>query len=158
MSVPFPTLRSERRRTRLAGLGVAVLAAEVIWYLASFVFGIRLQAPAGNGYPEPMDIGPLNVAVAVMVLTLIGWALLTALERHAAHGHRIWLAVALLALLASLSLPLGGTGVGASNRVVLVLMHVVVGLVVIPVLYRTSPRRSAPITQFSSTVARGKVA
>ena len=133
----------ERRRTRLLGVAAAVLAAEAVWVLAVLVLGIRLQAPAGTGYPEPVDIGPLNVALASVVLSLVGWAVLATLERLTPHARRIWLVLALLALAASLAMPLSGTGVGAANRAVLVLMHVVVAGILVPVLYRTSSGRPA---------------
>ena len=158
MPIRFPTTSSKRNRARLAGVAAAVFVAEAIWVLASIGLGIRLQAPVGTGYPEPMDIGPLTVAVTVVVLSLIGWALLAGLERLTAGAHRVWLAVAVVALAASLVMPLSGTGVSAADRAMLVLMHLTVALVVIPVLYRTAPRRSAPSAQFPSTVARGRVA
>ena len=118
----------------------------------------RLRAPAGTGYPEPVDIGPLNVAVASAVLSLVGWAVLAALERLTPHARRIWLVVALVGLAASLSAPLSGTGVSTANRGVLVLMHVAVAAVLIPVLYRTSPRRLAHLSQVPSTVTQGEAA
>src|SRR5215831_8127523 len=102
---------------------------------------MHLQAPAGTGFPEPVSIGPINVAIAALALPLVGWAALAALERSTSHASRIWLGVALVALLASLALPLGGTGVTEANRAVLVLMHLAVGATVITVPYRTSPRR-----------------
>jgi hypothetical protein len=42
----------------------------------------------------------------------------------------------------SLGTPLSGTGITAANRAVLVLMHLAVGGVLIPALYRTSPSRA----------------
>jgi hypothetical protein len=125
-----------------------------MWVLAELVFGIRLQAPAGTGYPEPVDIGPLNVALASVLLSLVGWALLALLERLTPHAHRIWLVLALVALAASLSMPLSGTGVRSENRAVLVLMHLAVAAVVIPVLYRTSAGRRAHLSQPPSAVAQ----
>lgn len=70
----------ERRQMRLLGVAAAVLVAEAVWVLAELVLGIRLRAPAGTGYPEPVDLGPLNVGFASVVLSLIGWAVLAALE------------------------------------------------------------------------------
>jgi Family of unknown function (DUF6069) len=150
--------RPERRRTRLLGIGAAVLVAEMVWVLAELVLGIRLQAPAGTGYPEPVDIGPLNVAVASVVLSLVGWAVLAALERLTPHARRVWLLVALVALAASLSMPLSGSGVTLANRAVLVLMHVAVAAVLMPVLYRTSPGRPAHPSQLPAALAQGEAA
>ena len=148
----------ERRRTRLLGVAAAVFAAEAVWVLAVLVLGIRLQAPAGTGYPEPVDIGPLNVAFASVVLSLAGWAVLAAIERLTPHARRIWLVLALVALAASLAMPLSGTAVGAANRAVLVLMHVTVAAVLIPVLHRPSPAPLPHPAQVPSALAQGEAA
>ena len=84
--------------------------------------------------------------------------MLAALERLTPHARLIWLVLALVGLAASLSMPLGGTGVSSGNRAVLVLMHVAVAAVLIPVLYRTSPRRLAHLSQVPSTVTQGEAA
>jgi hypothetical protein len=149
---------AERRRARLLGVVAAVLVAEAVWALAEVLFGIRLQAPAGTASPEPVDIGPLNVALASALLSLVGWAVLAGLERLTLRARRIWLVVALVGLAASLSTPLGGTAVSAANRLGLVLMHLAVGAVVISVLYRTSPGRRAHPSQVPSAVAHGEAA
>ena len=149
---------AERRRARLLGVVAAVLVAEAVWLLTEVLFGIRLQAPAGTASPEPVDIGPLNVALASALLSLVGWAVLAGLERLTPRARRIWLVAALVGLAASLSTPLSGTGVSPANRLVLVLMHLTVGAVVISVLYRTSPGRRAHPSQVPSTVARGEAA
>jgi hypothetical protein len=69
---------AERRRARVLGVFAAVLVAEAVWVTAELVLGIRLQAPAGTASSEPVDIGPLNVAVASVLLSLVGWAVLLA--------------------------------------------------------------------------------
>jgi hypothetical protein len=66
--------------------------------------------------------------------------------------------LALVALAASLAMPLSGTGVGAANRAVLVLMHVGVAAVLIPVLHRTSPARLPHPAQGPSALAPGEAA
>jgi Family of unknown function (DUF6069) len=132
--------RNPRRWMRPLAIVAAVGAAEGLWVLAEFVSGMRLQAPAGNGYPQPVDIDPGTVAIASAVLSLLGWGLLSGLERFTSRARDVWLGVALLALFASLFMPLSGTGVAAGDRAVLVLMHLSVAAIVTPVLYRTSPR------------------
>jgi len=49
--------------------------------------------------------------------------------------------IAVAALVLSLGTPLAGAGVTLANRLVLMLMHLAVGSVLIPALYRSSPRR-----------------
>ena len=129
-------------RKRLFAVVAGVLAAEVVWLVATFVFGIHAQAPAGNGYPQPVDIAPGTVGIATGVLSLLGWGVLALLERFTSRARGIWLALSLLALVASLGLPLSGSGIPAIDRAVLVLMHVAVAATIIPALYRTSPRET----------------
>ena len=132
--------RGERRWRRALAIVSAVVAAEALWVVADLVFGVRLQAPAGNGYPQPVDVGPGAVALASAVLSLVGWGLLALLERVTKHARRVWLGLASLASVLSFSLPLSGTGVAPTDRAVLVLMHLIVAAIVMPVLYRTSPQ------------------
>ena len=146
------------RAARLLGVAVAVLVAEAVWSLAEFALGIHLQAPAGAGYPEPVDIGPLTVAVATAVLSLLGWGVLAVLEQLTPNARRIWLLVALVALAVSLAMPLTGFGVSLANRAVLVLLHMAVAAVLVPALYRTSPGHLPRPSQPSSTVAHGEAA
>lgn len=145
-------------RIRVLGVVAAVLLAELLWLVAQVLLGIRLQAPAGNGYPEPVDIDPLQVAIAAGVLSLLGWAVLAGLERLTPRGRNIWLGMALAGLAASLWLPLSGTGVSAENRAVLVLMHLVVAATVMTVLYRTSPHRAPLHPSLSPSAAQGEAA
>ena len=148
--------RSALPRARLLGVAASVLVAEAIWALARFALGIPLQAPAGAGYPEPVDIGALNVAVASVGLSLVGWGALAVLERLTPHARRIWLLAALAALGLSLVMPLSGFGASPANRAVLVLMHVAVVAVLIPALYRTSPGHLTHPSQVSSAVVYGE--
>lgn len=150
--------RAALPRVRLLGVAAAVVVAEAVWALARFALGIPVQAPAGAGYPEPVDIGALNIAVAIIVLSLAGWGALAVFERLTPHARRIWLLVALVALGVSLVMPLSGFGVSPANRAVLVLMHVAVAVVVIPALYRTSPGQLTHPSQVSSAVVRGEAA
>jgi hypothetical protein len=136
----------------------AVLLGEALWVLAELGLGIHLQAPAGTGYPEPVTIGPLTVALTAALLPLIGWAVLAGLERLTQRAPQIWLGLALLVLLASLAMPLSGTGVSAANRAVLVLMHLVVGGTAITALYRSSASSQLPKGRTYANVVPGEVA
>lgn len=95
-----------------------------------------------RAHSSSADIGPLLVAVASVVGYLAGWGVLAVLERLTVRNARaIWLGVALVALAASLAMPLGGTGIGAANRVVLVLMHMAVAAVLLAVASRSAAAR-----------------
>jgi hypothetical protein len=139
------------RLTRFLAVGATVVVAEAVWLIAVAVLGIPLQTPAGSGYPEPVDIDPVTVAVATIVLSLVGWAALAGLEWLTASARRTWLVLAVLALFGSLAMPLSGTGVSAANRIALVTMHVLVAAIVIAVLYRVArglprkPRTAIPV-------------
>ena len=144
----------ERQWKRALAVVAGVIAAEALWVVAELVFGVRLQAPAGNGYPRPVDIGPGTVAIASAVLSLVGWGLLALLERFTSWARRIWLGLTAVALVLSFALPLGGTGVMAADRAMLVLMHLAVAAIVMPVLYRTSPQTERAARQPNSVVMR----
>ena len=138
---------------RILGIVAGLLAAEAVWLVAEGALAIHLQAPAGTLAAEPVAIGPLSVALAAGLLPLIGWAALVGLERLTPHARTIWLALALVGLDASLGMPMSGSGVSEANRVVLVVMHLLVGAIVIAVLYRTSPRRATRSIAASASAA-----
>src|SRR5262249_42763931 len=143
---------------RLLGIITGLLAAEAVWLVAEGALVIPVQAPAGTLAAEPVAIDPLSVALAASVLPLVGWLVLVGLEQLTQHARTIWLVLALVALAASLGMPLSGSGVSDANRVVLVLMHLLVGAIVITVLYRPSPHRTAQSHARSPTAAAGDAA
>jgi len=149
---PFPKSTSRaaveagrRRRFRLLAVAGAVMAALGLWATVELGFGLDLRSPgeAFGGTGGTSDVGPLQVIIASGIGSLTGWALLALLERFSARARAVWVVIALLALLASLGGPLGGTGVTAANRAVLVCMHLLVAAIVIPSFYLSSPARSA---------------
>ncbi len=147
---PFPKSTSpaaveagRRRRFRLLAVAGAVMVALGLWAIVELGFGLDLRSPgeAFGGTGGTSDVGPLQVIVASGVGSLAGWALLALLERFSSRARAVWVVIALLALLASLGGPLGGTGVTAANRGVLVCMHLLVAAIVIPSFYLSSPAR-----------------
>jgi len=132
--------KGSRGTRRLATVTGAVLAAEALWALIDPVFGFDLRTPAFEGAREPSDVSFLAVAVAGGAAALAGWGLLALLERTTRRARRWWLAIAAVVLIVSLGGPLSGTGITAANRAALVGLHVAVAAVLVPGLYRTSPR------------------
>lgn len=121
-----------------SGVVVAgVLVALVAWGVANVAVG-DLRQPAFGTAP-PQDLGAGVVAGASLIGGLLGWAALTLAERVTTRGRTLWLGIVSAALLLSLGGPLSGEGVSAGNRVALALLHLAVALVVIPLLFRTSP-------------------
>jgi len=138
---------------RLLGIFAGLLAAEAVWLVAEGALVIPVQAPAGTLAAEPVAIDPLSVALAASVLPLVGWLVLVGLEQLTQHARTIWLVLALVALAASLGMPLSGSGVSDANRVVLVLMHLLVGAIVIAVLYSSSRRGGQSLARSASAAA-----
>jgi hypothetical protein len=67
--------------------------------------------------------------------SLAGWGLLALLEKRTTRARTIWTGVAILVLVASLSLPLAA-GTTTSTKVALSVMHLAVAAVLISALRR----------------------
>lgn len=127
-----------RHTARAAAVGLGVLGALVAWGIAELL-GFHVRQPAFTiGAPAPaMTAGFVLVASAVG--GLIAWLVLALMEHVLRRPRRAWLVIATLGLVVSLGGPLSGYGVDAADRVVLMSMHLVVGLIVIILLSRTLP-------------------
>jgi len=123
-----------RHRHRAVVTALAAVAALGLWAVAAVGSDTDLQALRQG---DLHVIGPGAVVITATVAALAGWAVLALLERFTARARTIWTGVALAALLASLGGPLSG-GVGTGSKVVLALMHLVVGAVVIVGLRQTT--------------------
>ena len=130
-----------RRIARLTAVAAAMASALAIWVIAELALGIDLRAPAFDGSAETLPIRAQDVILVGALLSFAGWGFIAVLERLTAHARRVWLVIAVAALVLSLGTPLAGAGVTLANRLVLMLMHLAVGSVLIPALYRSSPRR-----------------
>lgn len=138
--IPADELHAVPQKARLVTVALAALGAVAVWAIAELGLGIDLRSPV---FPDGSqhDVDVQRVLVVAVVGSLVGWALLAALERFTVRGPRLWVALATVALLLSLGGPFGGSGITTSNRIALAAMHVVVGGIVIGGLYRSSPRR-----------------
>ncbi len=133
-----------RRWARVLAVAATVLAALSLWAVYHLVFGIDLRSPGSFGeYGTTSAVGPANVAFVSAIAALAAWGLLAVLERLTRRARRVWLAIAVFVLLASLGGPMLGTGITAANRAELLGFHLVVGAVLIPLMYRSSRRRVA---------------
>lgn len=130
-------LWSTRRARALAVTG-AVAAALAIWAVGEPLLGHDLVVQQKG--QEPRDLGAAAIGVFALVPSLLGWALLAALERVTPLAARIWTAAALI-LLAVSFLPVIGVQASGGSKAVLALSHVAVGAVLIPVFYRTATVR-----------------
>lgn len=131
-----------RRRWRLVIVALAVVAPLALWAIVEYGFALDLRSPAfGDG--ETVDVGAAQVVVAALIGSVLGWASLASLERLTTRAAKLWASGALVALLISLGGPLGGSGIGWTNRAVLVAMHILVTLVLVFGFSRTSTRGAA---------------
>ena len=121
-------------RSRVLGVAGAALAAGAVWAVAVPVLGVSLLIRFGNSAPQ--GVGLPVVIGASLVLSLLGLGLLVALERLiSASARTIWTIVAVVAVAASMSLPvLAGTT--PATMIALALMHIAAAAVLIPALRR----------------------
>ena len=127
-----------RRRRRLLAVIAAVGAAAGGWGVIERGAGVDLRAPAFDGSAIGQDVGLGTVIFTSLIGSLAAWGLLALLEHYVSRPRRTWTVVALTALLVSLAGPMSGTGIGAGDRGLLALLHLVVAAVLIPLLYRTA--------------------
>ncbi|MEV3924848.1 DUF6069 family protein [Actinomadura coerulea] len=131
--------RSPRRARALAVAG-AVAAALAVWAVGEPLLGHDLVVQQKG--QEPRDLGAAAIGAFALAPSLLGWALLAALERVTPLAARIWTAIALTLLTASF-LPVIGVQASGGTKAVLALTHLAVGAVLIPVFRRTATSRSA---------------
>lgn len=108
-------------------VAAAAAGAMVIWVIAVPAAGVDLVATPVGG--PTTHINGVTVLVASLLVGLVGFGLLTLLERRSTKGLRTWTIVAAVVLLLSLASSMGGEGTAA--KLVLTLMHLVVGAVLI---------------------------
>ncbi|HUZ68797.1 MAG TPA: DUF6069 family protein [Candidatus Saccharimonadales bacterium] len=123
-------------RTRALGVASAVMANLALWVVEGPILGLHLNIRFGNASAQTIAVG--FVMGATLAASLMGWALLAILERRTPRARTIWTAIAVLALLASLSLPLYA-GIAGSTKVGLALMHLAAAAVLIPTLRAAAP-------------------
>jgi hypothetical protein len=139
MTTTTPTAtpsRTIRWRTRVLGVGGAVLATALLW-TAARVLGIELRVDPRNGQPPGVIDLPFAAAVTFAV-SVLGWAVRAMLDRVTRRAAVVWTVLAGIVVLLSL-VPVYGVGASTATRTVLTLAHLAVAAVLIPVfgLYRS---------------------
>jgi hypothetical protein len=132
----YQTTRASSSSPVTAVLG-ATAAAVVIWIVATLV-GAELTVSFGAGQPI-QKVTVINVVVAALVGSLVGWGLLALLRRFTTNARAIWTIIAIIFALLSLGGPLS-TISSASTKAWLVAMHLAVATVTIVGLRRTRGR------------------
>jgi hypothetical protein len=128
-----PHVKQGRARALCIAGGAA--AAAIAWAIEVPLLGVRLSVRFGAMHPQTVSAG--QVIGAAAVAGLIGWLLLTLLERRTPRARTVWTVTALLVLALSLLLPLTA-GTTAAAVTGLIVLHLTVGAVVIPGLARTA--------------------
>ena len=125
-------------RARALGAAGGALAAALAWTVEVPLLGIHLNFRFGAGHVQTIAVGQvIGVTVAA---SLLGWLLLTLLERRTPRARLLWTTIALAALAASLALPLAAATT-SSAAAGLIVMHLTVGAAVIPALAHTARAR-----------------
>jgi Family of unknown function (DUF6069) len=131
-----PNVKQVRTRALCAAGGA--LAAALAWIVEVPLLGIHLTFRFGSGHIHTIAAG--QVIGVTIAAALLGWLLLALLERRTPHARLLWTIIALVALGASLALPLAAATTTAAAAG-LVVMHLIVGTAVIPALARTARTR-----------------
>jgi hypothetical protein len=128
-----PHTKQGRARALCAAGGA--LAAALAWIVEVPLLGIHLNVRFGTGHIQTIPAG--QVIGAAVAASLLGWLLLTLLERRTPHARLLWTTIALAALAASLALPLAAATT-TSAAAGLIVMHLTVGAAVIPAMAHTA--------------------
>lgn len=132
------------RITRRAVAAVAATAAATLVWCLQAVLGVGVRMPSsGEAGPLPL----VAVVATALAGTLAGWGFLAALERFAPRRATVaWLVAAGAIFLLSLVGPLALPGVGITDRLWLVVLHVVVAGTFVGLVSRTLSLGSAAMS------------
>lgn len=138
------------RRIRHATIPVTGASGAASWAIVAHVARVHLSVRFPHSAVSTVGLG--TIVAAASVTALLGWGLLTVLERRARNPRKIWLATAVLVFLASLSLPIAfATTVSATFG--LIAIHFIVAVVAVTGLAWVAPRAgvasAAPNSQMS---------
>jgi hypothetical protein len=129
--------RPRRRVTgrRALTVGLAVVAAVLVWAVAGPIAGADLTVKSGGGTQQ---VNGIDVALAALVASLLAWALRALLDKLTRRPGPVWTVSATIALLLSVVGPLSATHAGA--MAVLALLHLLVAGILIVGLSRPATR------------------
>jgi hypothetical protein len=133
-----PTSRARRPLLRAAVVIGAALATTVTFLLARAAGADFTITDPGEG-KVPHTFVATEIAMVTVVIGLFGWATLAVLERWTSRAHRIWTVLAVVIVLLSMP-PIWIERATTSTRIGLVIVHLVVGLALLPLLRAGSAR------------------
>ncbi len=135
------TDRKTRIRRRLGTVITAIIGGCVVWTVGIALLSHDLVVPQTGGR-EPLTVTLPMVLFVTALAALLGWGTLAVLERANRRGTQIWVGLAAAVLLVSLA-PLAAPDLAPGTRVVLGLLHLAVGVILIPGLQHTSAAAAA---------------
>lgn len=155
--MPTTTDRKTRVRRRVTTVITAVAGAGLVWAAGTALLSHDLVVPQSGGRSPLTVTLPMVVFVSALA-ALLGWGTLAVLERATRRGTRIWVGLAVAVLLVSFA-PLAAPGLATGTRIVLGLLHLVVGATLIPGMNHTSAAAAArapgPATVHTGPAQRG---
>lgn len=125
-------------RTRALCAAGGALAAAIAWMIEVPLMGIDLSIRFGSGHPQTIGVG--QVIGVSLAASLLGWLLLAVLDKRTPRARATWTSAALVALVASLALPLSAATTAAATAG-LIVMHLAVAAIVIPSMGRSGRTR-----------------
>ncbi|GII24659.1 DUF6069 family protein [Planosporangium mesophilum] len=141
-SVPASTATTDARRRRRLTRAASVIGASC---LTSAIFAIGRAAGTDFTITDPGPDGQSHtfvlpeIAIITLIIGLAGWATLAVLERFTSRARVIWIALATVIVLLSLP-PIWIEQATTGTRALLAVIHVAVGLALIPMV-RVPARR-----------------
>jgi hypothetical protein len=123
------------RRPRALGVAASVLAAVAVWVVAVPILGAHLTVRFGHGAVQNVQIS--SVIATSILASLLGWTVLTILEKRTRRAVAIWTGIALATTLLSLLFPILA-GITTSTKIALATMHLGVAAILIPALRKNS--------------------
>jgi len=136
----------ERTSTQLEAHPNAAWTSRPLAVVAAIVINIVIltigrlvngEFPVAKVGSDDQTIGYVPVILVTAVVGLVAWGLLALLVRTTSRPALIWIVIAVVIFLLSLTGPLG-SGVGTSSKVVLFLLHVGAAVPIIPMMYRSA--------------------
>jgi CDP-diglyceride synthetase len=130
---------SSRRRRRIIAVVAAIVSTSLAWALVEGPGGVDLKAPVFEAGQDVFDVGLVAVILTSGLAALAAWAVLAVVERRSSNPRRTWTILAVFGLVLSFGPVVSGTGIDSADRWLLATLHVVTGLVLIPLMYWTIP-------------------
>lgn len=124
-------------RIRHATVAASAVSSAACWAVVAHVAGVHLSIQFPHSAISTVGVG--TIVAAASVATLLGWGLLTALERRARNPRKTWITVAVVAFFASLGLPIA-FATTTSAMIGLIAIHLTVVVVAATGLVWAAPR------------------